>query len=407
MQKQDLEKYNLPDSSGVYLFKNNYGDILYVGKATNLRDRVRSYFSHDLVAQRGKRLVDMIAKSTDLSFETTDSVLEALLLEARLIEKHQPPYNALGKDNKSFYYIVITKEDLPQVLLMRGRDLEKKEFKKEIAVKKKFGPFPYGNQIKQALRIIRKIFPFNDASSIKKDQKEFYKQLGLAPDLSNSEFQKKYSEHIENIILFLSGNKKKIVKVLENSMMQKAKDLRFEEANAIKRQLFSLKHIHDVSLIKEDSIEKRLSSFRIEGYDIAHISGSHMVGVMTVIEHGEPEKKEYRKFIIRGFTSSNDVGALEEVFRRRLGHVEWSFPELIVVDGALPQKNCIQRILREHGLSIPVVSVVKNEKHKPKGILGLKKFTEKYKKEIILVNNEAHRFAIGFHRKKRGQSLKK
>jgi len=407
MQKKDFKQNDLPDQPGVYFFQDVNNNILYVGKATSLRDRVRSYFSDVLVIQRGKRLVDMVAKASYISFEVTDSVLEALLLEAKFIEKYQPPYNVLGKDNKSFYYIVITKEDFPKVLLMRGRDIEKKEIKKEITVKKKFGPFPYGSQIKQALRIIRKIFPFNDAFSVKKDQKEFYKQLGLAPDLSSSDFQKKYSENIENISLFLSGDKKKIISILKHSMVQKAQELRFEEAHAIKKQLFALQHIHDVSLIKEGSIEKRISSFRIEGYDIAHISGSDMVGVMTVLEHGEPEKKEYRKFIVRGFTSSNDVGALEEIFRRRLGHVEWHFPSLIVVDGAIPQKNCIQRILREYGLSIPVVSVVKNEKHKPKSILGLKNIIEKYKKEIILVNDEAHRFALGFHRDRRGKTFKK
>lgn len=403
MNKADLSKLTIPDTPGVYLFKDVSGVILYIGKATSLRDRTRSYFADDLVAERGKRLVDMVALAQTIEYVATDSVLEALILEAKLISEHQPKYNAIGKDDKSFYFVVFTKEDFPRILIMRGRDLEKKIIKKEIQVAKKFGPFPYGGQLKEALRIIRKIFPFNDKDSIKKDQKEFYKQIGLAPDLSNSEVQKRYIETITHVEMFFRGHKKELVRVLQDKMMALAHEMRFEEANIVKKQIFALEHIRDVSLLKKENIHKRLHGFRIESFDIAHISGTNMVGVMTVVEHGESAKDEYRKFIVRGFTQANDTGALEEVFRRRLGHPEWNFPDLIVVDGALPQKARIEKVLREIGLRIPVVAVVKNEKHKPKGILGLKKFTEKYKDEIILANSEAHRFAVTFHRSRRSR----
>lgn len=403
MNKIDLQTLNLPDTPGVYLFKDGSGAILYIGKATSLRDRTRSYFGDDLVAERGKRLVDMVALAQTIEYVVTDSVLEALILEAKLISEHQPKYNAIGKDDKSFYFVVFTKEDFPRILIMRGRDLEKKIIKKELQVAKKFGPFPYGSQLKEALRIIRKIFPFNDKDSIKKDQKEFYKQIGLAPDLSNSEVQKRYAETIAHVEMFFKGHKKELVRVLRDKMMTLAHEMRFEEANIVKKQIFSLQHIRDVSLLKKENIHKRLHGFRIESFDIAHISGTNMVGVMTVVENAEPAKDEYRKFIVRGFTQANDVGALEEVFRRRLGHPEWNFPDLIVVDGALPQKSRIEKVLREIGLRIPVVAVVKNEKHKPKGILGLKKFTEQYKDEIILANSEAHRFAVTFHRARRSR----
>lgn len=401
MKLQDLTQLNLPDSPGIYQFKDGSGEILYIGKATSLRDRVRSYFGDDLVVQRGQRLVDMVAKASHVDFVETDSVLEALILEANLINLHQPKYNALGKDNKSFYYVVVTKEEFPRVLILRGRDIEKKTLKKELVVKTKFGPFPYGNQLKEALRIIRKIFPFNDKDSIKKDQAEFYRQIKLAPDLKDSEVKKRYQENISNVILFFKGSKRVIVQKLRDKMMRLADRMEFERANEVKKQIFALEHIKDVSLIKKENISKRITGFRIEGYDIAHISGTNMVGVMTVIEQGEPAKDQYRKFNVKGFDKANDVGALEEIFRRRMGHVEWPFPELIVVDGALPQKSRVEKVLREIGLKIPVVAVVKNEKHKPKGILGLKKFTEQYKDEIILVNDEAHRFAVTFHRKKR------
>ena len=403
MKKIELAQLNLPDSPGVYQFKDSDGTLLYIGKATNLRDRVRSYFGDDLVAQRGQRLVDMVVKSKTVDWIETDSVLEALILEANLINLHQPKYNALGKDNKSFYYVVITKEDFPRVLSLRGRDLEKKVFKKEIAIQARFGPFPYGGQLKEALRIVRKIFPFNDKDSIKKDQAEFYRQIKLAPDLKDSEIKKRYQENIDNIILFFKGSKRALILKLKNAMMNFASEMKFEQAHEIKKQIFALEHIKDVSLIKKENISKRITGFRIEGYDIAHISGTNMVGVMTVIEQGEPAKDQYRKFTVKGFDTANDVGALEEIFRRRMGHVEWPFPDLVVVDGALPQKSRVEKVLRELGVQIPVVALVKNEKHKPKGLLGLKKFTEKYKDEIILVNAEAHRFALDFHRTKRSK----
>lgn len=401
MNKSDFAKIKLPDTPGVYQFKDNTDEILYIGKATSLRDRVKSYFSHDLVAERGKRLVDMVTKAVKIDYIETDSVLEALILEANLINLHQPKYNAIGKDNKSFYYVVVTKEEFPRVLILRGRDLEKKLLKKDIVVQTKFGPFPYGSQLKEALRIVRKIFPFNDSYSVKKDQAEFYRQIKLAPDFNKSDFAKQYQENINNIILFFKGSKRKIIQKLRENMMKLANKMEFERANEIKKQIFALEHIKDVSLIKKENISKRITGFRIEGYDIAHISGTNMVGVMTVIEQGEPAKDQYRKFNVKGFDKANDVGALEEIFRRRMGHVEWPFPDLIVVDGALPQKSRVEKVLREIGIRIPVVAVVKNEKHKPKGILGLKKFTEAYKDEIILVNDESHRFAITFHRNKR------
>ena len=403
MNKADFVKLDIPHNPGVYTFLDKKGLILYIGKATSLKDRVKSYFSDDLVLERGKRLVDMVALAETITFQITDSVLEALILEANLIAKHKPKYNAIGKDDKTFYFVVITREDFPRVLIMRGRDIEKKVIQKELSISHKFGPFPYGSQLKEAFRIIRKIFPFNDKDSIKKDQAEFYRQIKLAPDLENSEIQKKYNKTIQQIVLFFKGKKQQLLLALHKEMDMYAKKLQFEQASEVKKKIFALQHIKDISLIKRDDIEKRVSSFRIEAYDIAHISGAHMVGVMTVLDHGESHPQEYRKFIVKGFTRAHDIGALGEIFERRLAHTEWPFPQLIVVDGALPQKSKIESILNTRGIQIPVVAVVKNEKHKPKGILGLKKFTEKYKREIILANAESHRFALSFHRKRRSR----
>lgn len=394
MQRKDLPK--LPDGAGVYLFKKG-AKILYIGRATSLKSRVASYFRNDLLDTRGTRLVDMVALSTKVDFFETDSVLEAIILEANLIKKHQPHYNTLEKDDKSFNYVVVTDEEFPKVLVLRERELEASHYPLEAT----FGPFPHGGIIREGLRIIRKIFPFHDGSSIKKDQIEFYRQIGLTPDLSKDKAHKSYKNNIENVILFFQGKKDRIIKNLEKDMKAYAKRREFEAARVIRDRIFALKHIHDVSLIKREELLSKAGRFRIEAYDISHISGTNMVGVMTVVTDGVADKNEYRKFRIRGYDRSNDVGALEEVMKRRLAHPEWVYPNLVVVDGSVAQKRRIENLFNELGVQIPVVAVVKNERHKPKAILGNKKTVLDHEKAIILVNAESHRFAVAYHQNKR------
>lgn len=409
-----------PDTPGVYFFKRGE-DILYIGKATSLRDRVKSYFSSDIAVTRGPKILKMLTECTTITFEKTDSVLEALLLEAHLIKKYQPEYNTKEKDNKSFYYVVVTKEDFSRVLLVRGRDIlvgalsGKKKIDYTIA--HSFGPFPSGQTIREALGLIRKIFPFRDKcipctktpepGSGEKCRPCFNRQIGLCPGVCTGEISAQaYQVTVEHIVRFFKGEKKAIVKDLERQMKALANTRQFEEAGELKRQIFALNHIHDVSLIKEESFEaKAPNGFRIESYDIAHMSGDNMVGVMTVIEDGEIEKNEYRKFKIKKNTGADDTRALKEVVSRRLGHNEWRFPNLIVVDGGVAQKRAVESVLREYSVGIPVVGVVKDERHKPKEILGNKEYL-KYEKEILLSNAEAHRYAIGFHKILRNKRMR-
>lgn len=396
MQKKDLP--NLPDSPGVYLFKKGKS-VLYIGRATSLKDRVKSYFGDDLLNTRGPIILDMVTSAKTLDFIETASVLEAVILEANLIKKYQPIANTKEKDDKSFYFVVFTNEELPKIILSREKDLDKLN----LDIKEKFGPFTSGQTIKEALKILRKFFPFQDDSSSKKDQFTFYRQLGLVPDISKEEMKNIYLKNIENLILFFQGKKDKVLKNLEKEMFILAKKKEFEKANLLKQKIFALKHIKDVSLIKQEELVKKDKMFRVEAYDISHMSGGSMVGVMTVVENGVLNKNEYRKFKIKGFDKSNDVGALEEVVKRRLGHIDWQYPNLVVVDGSTAQKRRVENIFNELGIQIPVVAVVKDERHKPKAILGNKKLASQYEKEIILTNAEAHRFSINFHKDLRGK----
>jgi excinuclease ABC subunit C len=411
MNSQQFKKLKLPKIPGVYFFYKGK-EILYIGKATSLSDRVKSYFGKDLIATRGPMLLDMVTISTSIKWLETDSVLEALILEANLIKKYLPKYNTKEKDNKSFNYVCITKELLPKVLVIRGRNLKNENYQSI------YGPFPNGLQLRDALKIIRKIFPFIDMQSSKKNNFEFYHQLGLIPDINiNSKEIKdiysasilEYKKNIKNLKLFFEGKKKIIISNLKKEMITYAKKKEFEKAGEIKKRIFALEHINDIALIKDDlslfEDSNKYSSFRIEAYDIAHMAGSNMVGVMTVIEDGELKKSEYKKFIIRTQNKSNDTGALEEVLSRRLRHIEWGLPNLIVMDGGTAQINVAKAVLNRYQFKIPIVSVVKDDKHKAKAIMGDEILIKKYKKEILLINVESHRFAIAFHKQKRNKNF--
>ena len=428
----------MPNKSGVYFFYRGK-DILYIGKATSLRDRVKSYFGKELINTRGPAILDMVTQATSIKWQETDSVLEAIILEANLIKKYQPKYNTKEKDNKSFNYVCITDDKIPKVLIIRGRNLshrikeklfsgprtredEGPDHSKSFSFDSVFGPFPNGSQLKEAMKIIRRIFPYVDKDSIKKNNKIFYEQLELTP-----ENILEYKNNIKNLKLFFEGKKKSVINNFKKDMFSCAKKKEFEKADIIKKRIFALNHINDVALIKEDisqiehfarssdeggrgarpSQNALSATFRIEAYDIAHMAGSNMVGVMTVIENGELVKSEYKKFIIRTQTASNDTGALEEMLSRRFRHTEWGLPNLVVMDGGTAQVNITKTVLSRYQFKIPVVSVVKDDKHKAKAIMGDEEIIKKYKKEILLINSESHRFAITFHKKRRNKNFLK
>jgi excinuclease UvrABC nuclease subunit len=305
------------------------------------------------------------------------------------------------------------------------------------------------------MKIIRRIFPYIDAQSAKRDNFEFYRQLGLTPNVAQkktsrkvlgspvhaqalgrpdhseksfSASRKQYLKNISNLKLFFQGRKKKIVQNLKKEMLAFAKKKEFEKAGEVKKRIFALEHINDIALIKEDLTTspglgnfprftpkgpyamknpQAPAPFRVEAYDIAHMLGKNMVGVMTVIEDGEVAKNEYKKFIIRTQSGANDTGALEEVLSRRFRHTEWGLPSLVVVDGSTAQINVAKRVLNRYQFDIPIIAVIKDDKHKAKALMGDEVVIKQHKKAILLANSESHRFAIAFHKKKRDSNFLK
>ncbi|MAF80119.1 hypothetical protein CL629_03515 [bacterium] len=397
---------NLPQTPGVYIFKDKNKKILYIGKAANLKRRVSSYFTRP----HGSRIQKMAGEIKTVNHKKTDSALEALILEAELIKKHQPQYNVLQKDDKTFLYVEITNEEFPRVLLVRGKEKANEAISYKLKARKIFGPFIYAHAIREGLRILRRIFSWSLHSQEKVGAQArpcFDAQVGLCPGTCVGEITKTdYKKIIRKIKLFFQGRKKQIIRELEREMKTAGKNLEFERAAKIKRQIFALNHIQDVAVLGEqkanEAISYKLKARRIEGYDISNISGTSAVGSMIVFYGDRPNKNEYRKFKIYSIKGQSDTGMIKEVLERRLRHKEWKFPDLMLIDGGRGQISAVKSVLSEHGMKIPVIGIAKGPKRKKNEFFG-KIPNWVSENTLIRVRNEAHRFAIAFHKKLRAK----
>ncbi|MDD3487669.1 MAG: GIY-YIG nuclease family protein [Candidatus Moranbacteria bacterium] len=434
---------NLPKSPGVYEFRDKKAKILYIGKATSLRDRVGSYFRGRFDEGSAFRkpnakpsfsdrphIEPMIPEIADIKIHETDSVLEALILEASLIKKHQPKYNVREKDDKSFAYAVITKEDFPRVLVMRETDLKKypisniqypkiQNTKYKIQYTKIFGPYVSKRQLEIALKLIRKIFPYHSAKQATR-QCCFDHQVGLCPGPYAGAITKKdYLKNIHGIEMILEGKKKKLLIELKRQMREFAKTHEFEKAAEARNRVFALEHIRDVALISGDSQHSMFGFYpniecwgkiRIEAYDISNISGEYAVGSMVVFSGNKPDKAQYRKFKIKTVSGIDDVAMMREVLQRRFKN-DWKLPDIIFIDGGKGHLNMAENVVGEFGHNIAIVAVAKGPTRKKLDIYYDKKALAcqkviSDKKLVEKIREEAHRFAISYHKKLRRKNWK-
>ncbi len=392
---------HIPENPGVYFMKDAKGTILYIGKAGNLKRRVSSYFlrPHDARIQKLVSLINAI------DYRETDSALEALILESALIKKYQPQFNIREKDDKSFLYVVVTDEEFPRVLLARGKEITEGKYKK------KFGPFVVASNVREALRILRKLFPWHthDPEKIGTYKRPcFDYEVGICPGVCVGAISKKeYAKTIKNLSLFFEGKKDKILTSLKKEMGMASKKQEYEKAESIKRKIFALQHIQDTALISDDEIVsltgRNAHATRIEGYDISNISGVSAVGSMVVFVNGVPDTNEYRKFKIRTVEGPNDIAMLREVLTRRFDN-KWTLPDLLLIDGGKGQVNVANEVLHELGLTIPVVGLAKGAERKRNDLIG----TPPQGIELgtlIKVRDEAHRFAVAYHKKVRSSTF--
>ncbi len=407
---------SLPTSPGVYIFRNNAGEILYVGKATSLKNRVGSYFQG---RSRYARPIEMfISQVADIEVRKTETVLEAYILEQEQIKKWQPKLNVDGKDDKSFSYVAITKEDFPRILFLRKREMDQDgDIKSKFS--KIYGPYISKKNIEIALKILRKIFPYHSkAQKTEKGCLDF--QIGLCPGPYAGAISKEdYAKNIRGIWMILEGKKRSLIAKMKKEMSALSEKQEFEKALKVRNAIFALQHIQDIALIAKgddnfqfpiSNFQKNLkfktqnSKFRIEGYDISNIFGKSSVGSMVVFDNanGEigPNKSQYRKFKIKTVEGANDTASMAEVLGRRFGN-NWPMPDLIILDGGQGHLTAVRRVLKNFHLEIPLLAVAKGPTRKKLDRYAFGSVPEISDELIEHIRDEAHRFAIMYHKKLR------
>jgi excinuclease ABC subunit C len=420
--KQALK--DLPDKPGVYIYRNNERQVIYVGKAINLKNRVRSYFQSS--EKLGPKTAALVANIEHLETLEVESEIEALLLEAELIKRYKPRYNIILKDDKSYLYIKITtNEDVPRVSTARREQLPGVTY---------FGPFPSAQTAKNVLKTIRKIFPYRSCKTLPKTPCLFY-HLHLCPAPCAEYISKEdYRKIVNQISLFLEGKRKELEKNIMKEMEQAAEDLAFEEAARLKKQLDEIKYITTAFRKPEEYIENpnlkedqrtatleelqtQLRKFiqipnlpqRIECYDISNIQGKQAVGAMVVFTGAEPDKREYRKFKIRTKNTPDDFTMMSEMLTRRFNN-DWPMPDLVVIDGGKGQLQVAIDTITAAGVSVPIISLAKRlEEIWMKKDNGFERILLPRRSKALQMlqhmRDEAHRFGITFHRSLRAKKF--
>ena len=428
----------LPKSPGVYFYYDKNGKIIYIGKASILAHRVRSYFlgAHD------NKTEELVSHITNIKYRVTSSVIEALVLESNLIKKYQPKYNIRERDDKSFIQIALTADEFPRLLKIRPTEFNKTNQRNNEKIKKLFGPYTNAGAVKEIMNILRKLFTYRDCSNFKFARYKklgkpcIYYNIGLCPAPCTGQIAKKdYQKIIKQISNFLDGKTKRAISALTKKMKYLAKNNQYEQAAKIRDRIFAYRHINDVALIKEERSLEQLKNIphRIECYDISNLGQNYTVGSMVVFTDGEIDNSQYRKFRIRSHESARnllenrtknnliinnkklianseklkanygDAQAMAQVIDRRFNHHEWQTPDLLILDGGKGQLSAVLNMLRTKKIKLPVMAIAKGPTRK-----GFALFKNNLAKNIILnrkfiqrVRDEAHRFAITYHRELR------
>lgn len=403
--KQKLKE--LPAAPGVYFHKNTAGEIIYVGKAAVLKNRVRQYFQNP--ANRDVKTAALVAEIADTDWIVVDTEMDALFLESEMIKRYMPKWNILLRDDKTVSYVRIPmKLEVPDISFTRNPVDDGATY---------VGPF-YGKlAVEKAVRNLRRIFPYYNKPYT--GRKTLDTDLGLTPGIEIGKCTPEdYKRNLKKLIRYLEGGREKLLKELEKTMREASSRGDFELAAEARDQLFGLKELKKKIVFSDKEfldissdqallgLQKMLGlekpPRRIEGYDISHQSGTNTVGSMVIFINGASARNEYRKFKIR--TSKNDdLKSMTEVLTRRLKHKEWEYPDLIVLDGGINQVRAILPIVAPY--NIPVIGRDKSGDHsKSSGvkiiydgkIMPLNPSSH-IARLIARIDEESHRFAITYH----------
>ena len=399
---------NLPLTSGVYLMKDALAKVIYVGKAVSLRKRVQSYFRKSREKDpKTELLVDEIVAIDHIE---TASEAEALILEASLIKKYAPKYNIELRDDKSYPLIEFTSEPFTRMSIERPRRKKK--------ASTYYGPYVKVGLIREALTLLRRIFPFRTCDPFpKKECLDYHIGLCDAPCIGNVS-KKDYAKNVRNVRLILEGKKDTLYRKLSKEMEALSAAHKFEKAAVVRDQLRAIGALYsgtkDINYYKEaEQLQRALNlprlPERIETFDISNIMGNQSVGSMVSFFNGKPDKSNYRRFRIRDVEGIDDFRMIAEVVKRRyrrLRNEGASFPDLIVIDGGKGHLSAALAELMALDVDIPIASLAKREEEI---FLPRKRDSVRLRKDSLglkllqRMRDEAHRFAIAYHRSLRNK----
>ncbi len=421
----------LPKEPGVYFHKNNKGEIIYVGKAAVLKNRVRQYFQAS--RNRDPKTEALVAEITDVDWITVESEIDALFLEAEMIRRYMPRYNILLRDDKSNTYVRIDiKSNYPSVTYTRNPMDDDALY---------IGPYISAVSVKRALKYLRKIFPYSIHSVLpNRACLQFHLGLCPGPETGNLDSQK-YKTDLKKLIMYLRGDRIRLMNQLEKEMLDYSKKKDFEHAATLRNELIALKNLNRQIIFSDtefmdlsrDHALNDLSELlslekiprRIEGYDISHMSGTDTVASMVVFTNGVSDKGSYRKFKMR-IPGNDDFAHMHEVLERRLSEKhakDWPKPNLFLIDGGKGQLSSALDVLSSHNVFIPAIGLAKQfeeiiiKKDWPYLQLNRSKLEElngtalendefislrlPHSSHIIKllqrIRDESHRFAVSYH----------
>ncbi|MBM3850924.1 MAG: excinuclease ABC subunit UvrC [Verrucomicrobia bacterium] len=329
----------VPHRPGVYLHKDRFGTVIYIGKARDLRKRVSQYFHPSRRMGWDLKFNALVDAIHDFDWHTVKNEAESLLLESRLVKEFQPRFNIDLKDDKRFLLLKVNLNDpIPRFTLTRLRKDDGCLY---------FGPFAHSGSVRRALTLMRRKFKLRGCRPLQPDESDYrhclYGNLQhcTAPCIGNVN-REQYLEQVRAGIGFLEGQTEELREELEREMRKAAANLEFEKAAQLRDALEDLKRttlktekferipytlpvaVHPESDLRELGRLLGLADppARIEGFDISNISGTFIVSSMVSFWHGRPDRANYRRFRMKEVTSQDDFASMAETIRRRYSRLQ-------------------------------------------------------------------------------------
>lgn len=418
----------LPRSPGVYFHKSKDGEIMYVGKAAVLKNRVRQYFQNS----RGKdaKTMALVGEIDDTDWIETESEIDALFLESEMVKRYMPRYNVLLRDDKSQSFVRIDmKSEWPTVTMTRNPADDGAEY---------FGPFYNGYALRKALRHLRRIYPYYEKPP-RDDDSILMTQIGLSPDRKFGSAE--YKANLRKLISYIKGNRKQLTREIEAEMKRAARNHEFERAAEYRNKLRHMQELQRrvmfgdsefLNISKDHALNDLVEllglhavPLRIEGYDISHMGGTNVVASMVVFTNGVSDRAEYRKFKTR-IEHNNDFFNMNETITRRLSEKNlksWGVPDLVLIDGGKGQLDAALAARDERGQTMPFIGIAKKQeqividharsnvqlnREKLKALDGYITTSDNFTlvnlphdthvvKLLQRIRDESHRFAVSYH----------